>query len=476
MNTSEVDTGNVSSKVNSDLVTSGDTIYQGINFSALKRELTPQKLWRERTWKEILRHFITALIFGTLGSFIDIGTDGLTAKSFIWGTNYTKWVKNLSEPANHDDCVHTGRYTSSNPGPEIEYEEIVCFEQDPIWGWVTVGFIFLPGYHFAFEVAKTIMEILGKKSFYALCLLYVCLIFPCLILFPPVLIVVKLVYLINPGPECKRVNTRITGMEGSWESAYQTILTLFIIFTRADRQPSSVQIASLIASFAMLTKTAIADYLSPKQPLKLKDELKATASLLPLFLSHGVAKLLSLAIIITCLRKIAMVPFFVVAIGYVLRRKASCCAKRCKDPAGEEFCEYHYTTMKGDCRATKRQKMESCLLNNIFWGIFHVIILTSLVTVANSNLDSFNYTVTDHLDFSNNGTEQNQSMSRVQSVHISKRPGLVENLPLLNGLFVGILSAMATNALLFYFQMWKPMVEEEEMEQRESAEKMVKIG
>ena len=90
MNTSEVDTGNVSSKVNSDLVMSGDTIYQGINFSALKRELTPQKLWRQRTWKEILRHFITALIFGTLGSFIDIGTDGLTAKSFIWGTNYTK--------------------------------------------------------------------------------------------------------------------------------------------------------------------------------------------------------------------------------------------------------------------------------------------------------------------------------------------------------------------------------------------------
>ena len=31
----------------------------------------------ERTWQEILKHFVTALIFGTLlGSFIDIGTDG----------------------------------------------------------------------------------------------------------------------------------------------------------------------------------------------------------------------------------------------------------------------------------------------------------------------------------------------------------------------------------------------------------------
>ena len=66
-------------------------------------------------------------------------------------------------------------------------------------------------------------------------------------------------------------------------------------------------------------------------------------------------------------------------------------------------------------------------------------------------------------------------MSRVQSVQISKRPGLVENLPLLNGLYVGILSAMATNAVLFYFQMWRPMVEEEEVEQRKSTEEVVEI-
>ena len=98
-----------------------------------------------------------------------------------------------------------------------------------------------------------------------------------------------------------------------------------------------------------------------------------------------------------------------------------------------------------------------------------MIILTNLVTAANSNLDSLNYTVT---DFSNNDTEQYQSMSRVQSARISKRPGLIENLPLLNGLFIGILSSMATNAVLFYFQMWRPMVEEEEVEQRKSVEEV----
>ena len=117
--------------------------------------------------------------------------------------------------------------------------------------------------------------------------------------------------------------------------------------------------------------------------------------------------------------------------------------------------------------------METCLLHNIIWAIFHVAILTSLVTAANSDLDSLNYI--DNLDSSNNQTItwKNQSLSRVQSIQISKRPGLVENLPLLNGLFVGILCALATYAVLFYFQMWRPMVKEEEVEQRGSAEEVM---
>ena len=248
MDTSEAEQGEVSSDVGPGVVTSGDTIYQGINFSGLRRELSVQKLWRERTWREILRNFVTALIFGALGSFIDISTDGLTAQSFISGANYTKWVKNLSDPANHDNCVHTGRFTSFNPAPHIEFEQILCFEQDPMWGQATIGFLLLPGGMFASEVSKIICDHHGKTSYLYHTLLSVCLTLPCRIIFPLVLISVKVVCLINPGPEWKRVNARITGIEGSWESAFQTILTLFIIFTRADRQPSSVQIASLVTS------------------------------------------------------------------------------------------------------------------------------------------------------------------------------------------------------------------------------------
>ena len=49
----------------------------------------------------------------------------------------------------------------------------------------------------------------------------------------------------------------------------------------------------------------------------------------------------------------------------------------------------------------------------------------------------------------------------------SERSGLVDNLPLLNGLYIGILASMALNAVLFYLQWWKPMQEEEKKMENE---------
>ena len=127
-------------------------------------------------------------------------------------------------------------------------------------------------------------------------------------------------------------------------------------------------------------------------------------------------------------------------------------------------------------KKTRREKMENCVNTNFHWAISHFIVLTCLVSAANINPDSLNYTITelkssDTTDFSSNSSSmRNQSevnISYVQSVRFSKRPGLVENLPLLNGLYVGIIGAIAINAILFYFQMWKPMVVEEEEEEVE---------
>ena len=435
MDTSETEQGAVSSEVDSAVVASEDKIYGGVNFSAVKRELSIQKLWRERTWKEILRHFFVALIFGALGSFVDIGTDGFTAKSFISGTNYTKWVKNLSNLANHNDCVVT-----FNPDPEIEFQEIVCFEQDPIWGWVTVMFMIYPGFYLSIFVGRCIKDARGLSSFWDKLLLVAscCMAVPCFLL---VFTLVKVVRLINPGPEWKRVNTRMTGME-SFESTYQTILALFIIFTRADRHPSDMQLASLVASLAMITKTAIAEQLSLKQPMKLMDELKATATLFPLFFSNAVFKVLSAAIILTCLKVLAffvIVVFVLVPPGLrALKKKTGCCPKRFV--VGRGVNRMTSLWLEEDSKATKRQNTESCVAYEVIYGILLLTFLPSLVAAANTRPDLFMFI------------------------------GIVDNLRLLNGLFLGILAAMALNAVLFYLQMWKPMVEEEEAEQREVEE------
>merc|ERR1719507_146880 len=48
---------------------------------------------------------------------------------------------------------------------------------------------------------------------------------------------------------------------------------------------------------------------------------------------------------------------------------------------------------------------------------------------------------------------------------------LAQNLPLLNGLYVGILFTMALHVGLFYFQMWKPFKAKEEENKEDGEEK-----
>ena len=127
---------------------------------------------------------------------------------------------------------------------------------------------------------------------------------------------------------------------------------------------------------------------------------------------------------------------------------------------------------------TEREKLENCVNTNFHWAISHLIVLTSIVAAANVSLDSFTYeknnfnlpnATGNHLllkDNNNNNTMINQSdidvLHSTPAVQIRARPSLVENLPLLNGLYIVILAAMVINAVLFYVQMWKPMAQEEE--------------
>ena len=179
----------------------GDKKYLWFNYSGLRRELSIKKLWHDRTWAGIFEHMFTVLVISVLPTFYDVSTDSLSAKSFISGANYTKHVKNLSDPAFHENCIHTGRFTTFHPEQELAYEEISCFEKDPIWGTVTVLLIFLPGVYFASELRGVIQEILGLEK-------RCCRLLHWILLFPSFSLVIShLVSLLSPNPpsqHCRR--------------------------------------------------------------------------------------------------------------------------------------------------------------------------------------------------------------------------------------------------------------------------------
>ena len=133
----------------------------------------------------------------------------------------------------------------------------------------------------------------------------------------------------------------------------------------------------------------------------------------------------------------------------------------------------------------------------------HTIVLTALVVVANCYPDTYIYNWGDlfwqdestnntSLPLTNtliNATTFNGTMDEPSSIgdhvlhsfqdsyKLSSR-ALVQNLPLLNGLYVGVLVAIALHAGLFYWQMWKPIKdnkddeEENELKEREDVEEM----
>ena len=454
----------------------GDTIY-GEYFTAMRRELTLDKVWYGRTWGEIIKHFFTALIISALPTFFDMYTDVFTAKSFIQGANYTKYVTNLSDPAFHENCVHVGRYTTFQPEEEIQYEEIECFETDIIWGGVTVLLILLPGAHFAQEVSNIISEVMQNKVGFGT--LYWLLLLPSMLVFPVVLILVKLVGLVTPGPEWKSLAIWLMSMEGAWESSLQLLLTLFIIFSRADRRPAWWQVASLVASMVLVTKTAIADHLRNKQ-LSAKEELKKSAFLLPLFLSNTTFKILSLAISLALLRHWAFLVSFLLPIIFIMCVGSKSRHLRFGFPN-------HLTKLimiySDDWIKTEIQRMYNCVFNNLVWICTHTIVLTGLVVAANYYPDTYVYNLGDlfwedestnnnSLPLTNttqasiNATTFNSTIEEPGSIgdqvfhsffdgyQLSSR-ALVQNLPLLNGLYIGVLVTIALHVGLFYWQMWK---------------------
>ena len=324
-----------------------DTEYGGVNFSNLWREMTMNKMWHERTWSEILKHFFKTMMIGVLPTFFDIGTD-----------------------------VHA------------VYEYYV--ENHPVWSLTTLFLVFFPGFFFSFWIRQAFKINCCKATTNCWCFLFHPLSPIGALLFPFILIGVKIVGLFNPGPEWKRLTVKVTAFEGDFEASLQLLLSLYIIFTQAeDRRPEWWQVAQLVASMVMITKTAIADFLLSRQPMNFKAELKATIYLVPLFLTNCAFKVLSLALTAAEMGWYSFFVFpLVIALLHLPDLCRCCCSRSCSCCPREQLKYLTMGTPKHmvkllvikQGRRTNKDSMINFFYNNIFWLIIHssLLLLTSL--------------------------------------------------------------------------------------------------
>ena len=385
--------------------------YDGINFSALSREMTVMTVM---TWPEVLKHFSITLMMSVLPTFFDVGTD----------------INAL-----------------------LEY----LAEGNKYWGWTTFVLIFLPGLFFSIWFRKASNIGWCKGSVGCKCYLFHPLSPIGYILFPFILIAVKIVGLFNPGREWKRFTVKITSFEGDFESSLQTLLTLYIVLVRAKngQLPKWWQVAQLTASMVMITKTAISDYLLPRQPMRMKAEVKATLMLIPLFLSNCVFKILSCGTVAAHFRADSLL-IYSLAIGLLhLPNILACCCKIGFLTMGSPKHMIKLLVIQKEGRTTK-QSMTNFFFNNIFWFIFYTILLSIQLLLPKNSSD-----------------QEEGGLSRKSSDQAEE--GLPQEM--FHALCGVIFSALVLNIVLIYFQLWRPFkVEEKRNEDIESCDEIEEEG
>ena len=250
----------------------------GLDWEELEPEI--KGLIKERNPWRGPKVFLVTLVITCLPTFFNVGVNIWSVYNFTNGMTYTKYVSNFSNCHNYSHpsvnnslCTYgfqVNQYwrfggcracayvksnvtTQSEDSSNLQFE---CFERDFIWGFASLVSMFLPGFFGLSQIAE------GKGDTFNP---VVILSFP---FFPLVLLAVKILGLFNPGPNWKIFAQRFGIQEGRLGSQYQLGLQLFIVFIRADRSPSLVQLVTIATSLLMMVKVEIEDELMKQSSLK----------------------------------------------------------------------------------------------------------------------------------------------------------------------------------------------------------------
>ena len=249
----------------------------------------------------------------------------------------------------------------------------------------------------------------------------------------------------RPGPEIKKLCSEVVSIEGVWESTLQFLLNLFIVFTRADRSPSTVQIASMFTSLVLIVKTAIADFTRVKLPREatFEEQVRLMLPLLPLFLFNTIFKLGSIAIVASLLRywTFAFFPGIPLIVASILTG-----AKKYNFRAG--YVHHSLGLTKVQNRVTNGQRVpmaekesiDNLLFHNILWLSVNVATLSCIVMTANYN----------YLD------------------HMADKLIFLKDIKQLNCAIAGVLTSGIASAILIFIQAWRPYYNRENCKQNET--------
>ena len=343
----------------------------GLDWEELRKEL--RNLFNfnaeNRSWGIILKTSLIIFATSLAPSLFDMGSDAFSVYNFINGTTYTKNVPDLNHPSvNSSKCIHVGTHLRRDGNSsEVVYEEFECFERDPIWGYMSLVFILLPGLG-----GGLVWKGLTKCQEFGFSHLT-------LPIFPFFLLTVKTIGLFNPGKNWKILAGRCGTVEGNLESRFQFLLQLFIVFTRADRAPSTVQLGAMASSVVMLAISGLNDVRRKQKNVDLGTDVQRAIHLLPAILAYHVSSIGTMALLASLLRYWVLVPLGVVVAamyifwGYI------------------RFCNPKYWAMMDDdtkgrvsVGLIKINKFE--VVQNLFFKIIWLIlflVLTGLTITAN---------------------------------------------------------------------------------------------
>ena len=158
-----------------------------------------EKQWTRRAWwKSIQNNLLISFSTGFFFSAFDLITDGTSGFTYIFGADYIKNVDAQNDSSVSDsNCTMIGHFDSLTKDTK-DYHQYKCFERDPIWGSLTLVFMFVPGL-WADKLwgGMTDQEFISENKYTVLRILTAPL-------FPLIVILTKGARLFNHGPEMKK--------------------------------------------------------------------------------------------------------------------------------------------------------------------------------------------------------------------------------------------------------------------------------